>query len=402
MKTSTFGIFIITLALALPFASASIVMDGVSFDPSVVAAGDEVIISVNFHNEIKQSDAQNYLLETILEPGDSTTARYVTILDNEGGVGMLYGGQAWTKTFRVKVHENAPIGTYELKILFKERSEQAASQVEYFTMRVTKEGIILDLANVITTPREVRPGDNYITIETYLENSGQKDAKAIELQLEMPEGFSSPFSNNNRAWAGYIEAGGQQALTGTFSIDETVTPGTYEFIAHFLYRDENDNNYEKHVTFPIMVREKPVIIVTANEGEILAGGKGELRVTMKNIGSETAEAVDVRLIKESSQPFSFDARTDHVGTLKPGEEAQAVFIIKAEPGASFKTHSFTALIRAKGDSDIGDDNIYTFSREASIDVTGKQPNIFLYLGAGVLIIVVLVVLVKAFGKRKKR
>lgn len=375
-----------------------------------MAAGDEVLVSVNFHDDAtfwyERINQGEYALQATLEAGDTATAEHVTILDGNGdrNVGHLFSGRVWTKTYRIRVHEDAPVGTYQFSIVFqyfKDGEPTIDSQREYFTMPVTKEGIILDLANIVTTPAEVRPGDNYVVLETFIENAGRKDAKAVEFTLELPEGFSAPYANNNRVWVGYLAATEQQAMTTHLNVGESVAPGVYALDARLVYRDENDNRYEKSVSIPFLVREKPVLVITASEGSVPAGGKGELRLTVKNIGTERAEAVDVRLIKESGQPFTFDARSDFVGTIRPGEEAVAVFGIGAQGGAAEKSHSFTALVRAKGDSDKGDDNIYTFSREASVTVTPRGANHLLWLGVGLVAAVLLVVGGNLLRRRKR-
>ncbi len=404
-------LLLVPLALLLvQLASASIAIDGVSTDPSVIAAGDEVLVSVNFHDDSSEWYSKvndgSYRLDATLQPGDTASAAYVDILDGEGqrSVGHLFQGQVWSKNYRIKVHDDAPVGTYQFRMSFQymRDGEPAESpQQEYFTLQVTKEGIILNLANIVTDPAEVRPGDDYVTLTTYLENSGRKDAKAVEFRLKMPAGFSAPYADDNRVYTGYLAAGTQQSLTTHFNVEQGLAPGTYEFVGNLTYSDLNDNRHEKTVRFPVRIREKPVLVVTSSEGSVQAGGSGELRLTVKNIGSEKAEAVDVRLIKQSSQPFSFDARSDFVGTIAPGEEAQAVFTLDADGDAAQKVHSFTALIRAKGDSDLGDDRIYTFSRDATITVSGRQPNYLLYAGAGLLVAVLLALLLMRASKRKE-
>lgn len=398
--------FVLLLA---QFASASISLDGVSTDPSVIAAGDEILVSVNFHDDSSEWYSKvndgNYRLDTTLLPGDTASRAYVDILDGEGqrSVGHLFAGQTWSKNYRIRVHDDAPIGTYQFKMNFQylhDDKQVDSPQQEYFTLQVTKEGIILNLANIVTDPAEVRPGDDYVTLTTYLENSGRKDAKGVEFTLSMPEGFSAPYANDNRVYTGYLAAGTQQSLTTYFNVEQGLAPGTYEFVGTLTYSDLNDNSHEKVVRFPVRIREKPVLVVTKSEGSIRAGGSSELRVTVKNIGTEKAEAVDVRLIKQTSQPFSFDARSDFVGTISPGEEAVAVFMLDANADAAQKEHSFTALIRAKGESDLGDDRVYTFSRDATITVSGEQPNYLLYAGIGVLAIVLLALLIARIGKRK--
>jgi len=410
-RTGRMGFIILSLLLVVLTATsvtATISLDGVSTDPSVIAAGDEVAVTVNFHDTGTQfyskANQGGYLLTATLLPGDTVTERFVTILDGKGAAGHLFIGQSWSKTFRIKVRNDAPVGTYQFRIRFQyslNGQPYGSPQTDYFTLSVSKEGIILNLANIVTTPREVRSGDNYVVLNTYLENSGRKDAKSVSFTLDLPDGFSAPYANNNRVWVGYLAAGQQQAFTTHFSVDENATPGIYNLTAHVTYRDVDDNSYVKSISFPVLVREKPVIVVTKSEGSLLAGGKGVLRLTLKNIGTETGENIDVRLLKESSQPFAFDARSDFVGTLKPGEEAAAVFPLTADREAAIKRHSFTALVRVKGDSDKGDENIYTFSRDASILVSGKAPNILLWIGVGFLVLVLLVVLMNIRNTKKR-
>lgn len=397
MRTYLLMLLIAALLLA-PTAAADLQLDGVSSDPGVIAAGDEVTLTVNFHDTstlwydfVNRGD---YRLEVTLEAADTVSERYVTILDGNGerNIGHLFRGDVWRKNYRVKFSPEAPVGTYQMKLVFQYfKGDEPTSQVqhEYFTLDVLKEGIILDLAQITTSPREVRPGDEYVTIETHLANSGRKDAKAIELQLRLPDGFLAPYADNNRVWAGYLGAGEEQALTTHVNIDDDVAPGVYELEADITYHDLDDNRYAETLRFPLLVREKPHLVLVRSEGSLEAGDEGELRLTIRNDGTEKAEAVDVRLIKQSSQPFSFDARSDFIGALEPGENATAVFTIEATGDATAKEHHFSVLLRAKGDSDLGDDRIYTFTRNASIEVREASFNPFaaaglLALGAIVL------------------
>ena len=126
-----------------------------------------------------------------------------------------------------------------------------------------------------------------------------------------------------------------------------------------------------------------------------------MEVYLKNTGTEDAEAVDARLITQSSQPFSFDSRSNYIGELKPGETGKAVFKVKIDKDAEFKEHFLKMLIRAKGDSDKGDENIYTFNRRASIGVEGKESNKL--IGIGVIAVIIMLGLIAfKIAKRKKK
>lgn len=399
--------FVALLIIVAP-VSATVVLDSTSTDPAVIGSGDEVLLSVNFHDDGEQRyDKVNdgtFLLDTWLEPGDTASERYVTILDGNGdrSIGHLFYGQAWTKTFRIKFDNDAPAGTYQFKTMFqymKDGVPYGSPITEYLTLQVSKQGVIMGLANIVTSPTRVQPGDDYVAITAYLENAGRKDAKMTEFTLDLPEGFTASYANNNRYWAGYVAASEQEELTAYVDVADAVTAGVYEFVAHISYADIDDNIYETQVIFPLRVQDKPVLNVVESSGELLAGGKGELRVSVRNDGTETAENVDVRLIKESDQPFDLDARSDYIGTLLPGEEGVAVFPLSARSGATVKEHSFTVTLRAKGDSDRGDDDIYVFSDRATLTVSGAAPNYLLWVGLVVLALIVLGIL---FGIGRKK
>ena len=112
---------------------------------------------------------------------------------------------------------------------------------------------------------------------------------------------------------------------------------------------------------PFLVKARPNLEIVSVEGSGLAGKTADLYITVKNVGTEDAESTDVRLIKQSAQPFSTDVRSDYLGLIAPGEEAVAVFHLDVSSDAEIKEHDLKLIIRAKGDSDSGDDNIYLFS-----------------------------------------
>ena len=119
------------------------------------------------------------------------------------------------------------------------------------------------------------------------------------------------------------------------------------------------------------MKKKPNIEVVESHSEGKAGEETKLYVTLQNVGEEKADSVDVRIIKQSSQPFEMDVRSAYIGQLNPGENATAIFDISINRDAEIKAHSLNLAIRSKGDSEEGDSNIYTFSDSAKINVIGK-------------------------------
>lgn len=163
--------------------------------------------------------------------------------------------------------------------------------------------------------------------------------------------------------------------------------------------DTDNNNYQSTITLPFLVKPRPYLEVVSVEGSGLAGGSAKLKVTLKNTGSEDAESVDVRLVKQAAQPFTTDVRSDYLGVIAPGEEATAIFDLNIDRSAEAKVHDLKLIVRAKGDSDTGDDNIYTYNRNAGLEVTGKVKNSFLIFGLAAIVVIGLVIAVSV--RRKK-
>src|SRR3989338_3190386 len=386
---NTMGIFlfIALFVLSVSMVSANIEVEGISFDPAIIAAGDEVDITVNFREFVSPGGSSNikanepeYSLNVFLEPSDTISKEHITILDAEGdsNIGHLFASSdVWKKTFRVKVNNDAVPANYELKLRFQYEKNgvlEGASLVHKFALPVKHEGIVLGITNIVTDPSAIRPGDDFVEVTTYIENSGSKSAKSIEAKLLIPDGLEHSYSDNNRKWVGMLSPNESKQLSFFINIDENADSEQYALDLDLNYEDLDNNDYTKKLSFPLLIKERPNIEVVDVKGDGKAGSKITLEVTLKNIGTEDAEAVDARIIKQSSQPFSFDLRSNYVGELKVGETVKAVFTINIDKEAEQKEHSLKLLIRAKGDSDKGNNDIYTFNRRAIVNVDGKKVN----------------------------
>lgn len=393
----------------LPLAEAALVLDDIHFDPAIIASGDEVDIVIQYHDDSSFASSRvgdpDYRFAVRLESDDDLTREYVRVQDREGDDlrGIILAGGYYNKRFRVKVAQDAPPGNYEFRLVgqwYRDGQPEASEQFLRFTMPVKKEGIILDVASLVTTPSAIRPGDDYVELTTRLENVGEKDAKRVELRLSAPEGITASYSDDNRQWIGRVNAGEAQEVTFFLDVVEDVAPGTYPLTFTMEYLDLDNNAYATARELQLRIKEAPRLEVVNVSGWGRAGGTAELRVTVRNVGTEAAEATDVRLLKQSAQPFTMDVRSDYLGELEPGQERTAHFMMDVSRGAVLKEHDVQLLLRAKGDSDRGDDAIYTFTRHATLSVTGTAPNVLLWVGVAASLIVVLVLIVKvARGKR---
>ena len=407
MKTKNLIWILLMFVLLTQGVFATLKVDDVQFDPAIIAAGDEVSVIIQYHDEYTGSNNiregnPEYDFKVWIRPDDTLSKKYLTFQDAEGEADgdIIFEGKYYNKVFKVKVNQDAPAGSYKLNVVgqwYRNGHIDGSEMSVDFYMPVKKEGIILNIANINTVPAEVRPGDDYVKLTANFENVGQKDAKSVELKLDLPEGIESSYSNDNRVWVGSVPAGQSKQVVFFVDVDDNLTSGVYNINYNFNFMDLDDNKYSKSETLPFLIKTRPNLIVTKSEGVAKAGETGEMRVYVKNVGEESAEAVDVRVLLQNSQPFGLDVRSDYLGELEPGEEGVAVFKLKVKPSAPEKLHSFKLSIRAKGDTDEGDDNIYVFSRRGQLEVSGKSTNWLLYGGLALLVIIAVVF----FSKKKK-
>jgi hypothetical protein len=408
-------IMTVLLVTLLPAAHAELDLNRIQFDPAIIAAGDTVDIVIEYEAKptpfsSERVGQQEYTFDARLKPDDDMTREYVRILDSEGDdrKGHVFSGEIYNKVFRIKVATDAPTGPYqfELEGQWYRNGEPIDYQEQvHFTMDVKKEGIILNAASIDTSPQQVRPGDEFVELKTHLENTGHKDAESIEVKLNSDHsGITPSYADDNRKWMGRLNTGESKPMTFSLDLAEDLPSGVYDLTAELSYRDVDENQYNTTLSLPLRVKSRPYLEIVNYSGSGRAGTGGELQVWVKNVGEDSAEATDVRIIKQAAQPFAFDVRSDYVGELEPGETGQAIFHFDVLSGADIKSHDFQLFLRAKGDSDEGDDTIYTFYRQAEYQVTGEAPNYWVYAGVVLLLLLGAILGFKTIrkGGKKKR
>lgn len=407
-KTIKNTIALVFLLVLLPQTFAALQLNDIQFDPAIIASGDEVDIIVQYEEAGVFDDDKiantEYTFKVLITPDDDLTKQFVTMLDSEGDqlYGSVYSNQEFSRIFRIKVNQDAPAANYQFKLegqWYKNDDKIGSPQSVKFNMPVKKEGIVLDVSTIITEPSQLRPGDKFAIIKAHIANTGEKTAKAISLQLQSPDGIKPSYSDNNDKYIAVLQPGQEQEITFSVNINDTITSGAKEFTIKTTYQDSDNNMYQKNLPVTVLIKPRPFLEITKTEGAGRIGSTEQLMVYITNTGEQSAESVDARLIKQYSQPFTIDVRSDFVGEIQPGETAIAVFDVKTESAAVEKNHTFQLVLRAKGDSDEGDDTIYTFNRRAEFPVSGSSPNLILYGSIGVGVILLAALLLKG-GKKK--
>lgn len=403
---------IIVLTFVLTGAHATLELKNIQFDPAIIGAGDEIDIIVEYEAKNLPFDDslvgnRDYSYRIELKGDDDMTKKYVTILDSRGDFlgGSVLAGETYNKVFRIKVANDAIPANYQFKLegqWYKDGTPLGALESKTFMVSVKKEGITIDVSSFQTTPSQIRPGDNFIELTTTIDNVGFKDAKSLSVQLSSTSpGIEPSYANNNRISVGGLGESQSKPASFYINLDEELQPGVHNLSLDMDYLDKDNNQYQKSIELPLLVKSRPHLEIINYSGSGLAGGEGQLKVWVKNTGLDDAESVDVRIVKQSLQPFAFDLRSDYIGEIKPSQTGVAIFNFKILDDAEFKEHNFKLLLRAKGDSDQGDSSVYTFQRSAQFDVTGKATNWYVLVGLVALAIVVVFVSISKIRGRKK-
>lgn len=378
-------------------------LNAVSYDPAFISAGDRVNISANlqatdYPDKTWDEDKQ---LKIVLKPDNRLAEEYITIEDDrDESIGFLYPHGVWNQRYQVKVDSGAPTGMYdfELHIQYLENGEpvkiqtEGGSTITYiqdFSMPVDNEGVDLTSDVRETDPSVPRPGDDYVEMDIRFQNTGNKPVEEIEIRPETPNGIETAYSKDEKFFIGKISEGDSYSQTLTVNLDEDLQPGTHWIDLKAVYEDESGNSYSENMEAPLRVEGRPDLEIVNSSTTMKAGETSQLRVQIRNTGAQDAESVKARVIAERSQPFSLADRSDYLGEVESGETVEAVMDISADRSADLKTHQLKVQLRSNGDSEEGDNSVYSFTEDVDVELEGRTESSLIYVGVLAAILVVL-------------
>ena len=384
MKSIHYGsgiLILLSVVLAVPTV-AGIEADfyAVGIAPTQVEPGETTILNITLKN---LAPTYAVYLKASLDPDDTSPVDAIGALriwlnrvesaqESPRYFGVILRGDEVTLSYPIHVKLNTPEGVYKtpLKLVWQNNLMEEKTQTILLGILV-KGGISLGVASVDTDPAKIRSGDNNVKIVVKVHNSGEAVAKNVKARLITEGPFKPSYSNKNLAYLGRLNAGADQTATFYLDVGETARPGNYVLPLKLSYEDLRNNRFEVQEEVNIIVEPKPYFeVVNARLVPELPkpGERVLLYLDIKNIGHENGESVDVRVVREAGQPFSFDVRSDFIGTLKPGESGTAVLEFDIDKDAIPKEYLLRLIVRATGDTEKGDTNIYTQELKAPVSV----------------------------------
>jgi hypothetical protein len=220
-------------------------------------------------------------------------------------------------------------------------------------------------------------------------NIGTGNAEHVKVKLNLPAGFNASYAYSDEDTLGTIKE--DESKTAYFYIDtaEGLQAGEYNATLTITYKEENDenNNYRtKILPLKIPIKSSPYLIIESvetNPPKVHPDTHTELLIRVKNTGSEEADAVSLRVFKDSTQPFDYDEKSDFIGKLKPGETGEALIHLYVKPEAAAKKYLIDVELRGV---ESNTDTVTIFQRTAPLRIYPKEKSLPLLPAAAILLI----------------
>ncbi|NJE08340.1 hypothetical protein E3E31_07355 [Thermococcus sp. M39] len=326
--------------------------------------------------------------------------------DNSKYVSEIQPNQEVTLEFHIKANDRLENGVYPLRIGIEYLStpdDEKVSDERLMGINVLgKEELII--SKVSTSPSRVLAGTNNVEVSLEVENIGSGTARYILLKPKPKDPFELSETSEQVINLGTLRQGDSAKAVFRINVKDGIKGGTYEIPVEITYKDSLGETKSITLTVPIIVNDKPKIVVESVRFDKtpMQGEDVKVYVKVKNVGGEQAENVIIEGVVKASQPFTLTKRTDYIGTLDPGKSGEGVIELSINRDAIPKEYTIQVRIRAVGDKESGDDNVYVFedSIKVPVEENTKQAHTLKYLGVGIGVLAVLAIIITYLKRRE--
>ncbi len=366
---------------------------------------------IHTNNNITLTPAKTKVVPIILYNKGTGTAKqctltiggnnYISPIDTtKFYIGSVKADEGKTVNLKLYTNEKTPEGSYLIPATISWVDEDGSQKTENINIGLLVQGdVLLGISNVITTPKEIKPKDTYVRIDTTITNNGHGEAKDIKVHLNTKYPFKDSWSNANYKDIGTLSGSECKVVSFTIDVDKNAPPKHYKLPVEMEYLDIFNKKHNITKTIDIYIKPKPIIEILPKEYVVKAGDENTIIIPVKNIGNEKAENVKITAIKNSAQPFDYPTKSDTVGTLKPGENGTGAIVIDVDKDAVAKDYIITIEVRSAGDKDEGDDNVYISQKSIKVKVEKGSAN-YVFIGT-ILALILVIAGIYLYKVRKK-
>ncbi|MBP2200693.1 hypothetical protein J3E07_000091 [Methanococcus voltae] len=307
-----------------------------------------------------------------------------------------------TKTYiSLHTNEKATEGSYSVPITINWIDQEGLEKQDTINLGLIVKGdLMIGISNIITEPKEIKPKDTYVRIDVSVSNNGHGEAKDINLKLITNYPFRDSWSSSNIKNIGTLTSGTSKSVTFYIDVDKEAQARHYEIPINVSYLDIFNKKHYELEYIDIYVKPKPILELESNEITIENKKGNQVLLKIKNVGNEKAENVKITAVKNTAQPFDYPTKTDSIGTLNINDSGEGLLIIDVDNGVE-KQYIINLEVRAVGDSDIGDKQVYISNIPLKINVINGHSELK-FIGTIAVIIIVLGSGYYLLEKRKKK
>lgn len=335
----------------------------INTDPVPVQSGEDAEVNFKIRNT-GSTEAENVQVEIL----DSFPFELKPDRQGNYSLGDVAPGQEYQISSEILVADNAPDGMNNFRVRI---SYGDFSVVKKIPVQVQSQDIELNLANLKTSPTQLTPDTEDAKMTLEVVNNGEKTAENAVLNIDLPESFQATSSFSTRQALGNIAPGEVKTAEFTFDVEETAESGDIEIPAEISYSTDSSGSTSRiteETGFNFYLAGKPQFEVTGVEADLQTGSnQRELRLEIRNTGSEESSSTRVRVLDSSDLPFDYGSSSQYIGTLEPNQTGTAVFQVDTESGAEIKEYLLDFEIRG-----VKDTEVYVEDTTVQVDVENGQ------------------------------
>ncbi|MBR9704756.1 hypothetical protein GOV12_05050 [Candidatus Pacearchaeota archaeon] len=361
-----------------------------TYEPDNVNEGDKFTLNVEItNNEELREDLKIEL--------DSNSP--FDIREDEWEIGTIDEDETKDFSFRIEVDDDASKGDYRIDFTIEDNKIDVEDS---FDIELTSDEPELMIGEIKSIPSIISADEDNVELEITLVNTGGGDATFVIARLILPPEITKSTSYSDSASVGIIGAKGGQEVSFFIDTDFNVKSGDHPVALEIFYLDKSSKR-TKRLEFPIPIKGKPLFEVTGTEtvpSRLEAGGSGKLRITIENVGEEKAKETSIRVFETSDYPFSFNEKTNLIGTIDPGVRGTAIFDVDVDSDSEIKEYLLRIQVRT-----INNNNVIVSEEVVPVRVVQKEggginPLFFVVIIVLIILIVILIIAVSR-GKRRK-
>jgi hypothetical protein len=365
--------------------------------------GDSAVIPVRLQNKglnqykfvqssiITRDDLPNTakLITVALGPGDSP----IVIKSDPQMVGDLKGGSSTLVDFSVKIPSTAPAGTYELPLQIRYtylwEADQYGTDTIQFLYREKNETVLLPVKikpvlqfSVVTFDTEHLNAGTEGYLNLVCQNTGQEGAEKVVLKVAR-NGNSPVIPTDGSTFIGSLPSGANATAKFRISVSKNAEAQEYPLDVYMTYENsEGDTVDTDRTTIGVPVGKKVEFTVDSGGIVISPGQKKVITVRYTNTGVATVYSAQARI--SAVDPFTSDDDNAFLGTLAPGETAEAVFEVSVDSSATPKEYGLDSEVRFR---DALDNSVLSDPVKVRVSVV-KATGIAAVLGSPIVLAVI--------------